>query len=53
VSLPGDGIIPGFWPAAWSVNPFGSLSDTDVVCRTMGNIGRAGHGATTDGTVRS
>ncbi|ORY07190.1 concanavalin A-like lectin/glucanase [Basidiobolus meristosporus CBS 931.73] len=34
VSLPGRGDIPGFWPAVW----------------TMGNLGRAGYGATTDGT---
>ncbi|KAI0250774.1 glycoside hydrolase family 16 protein [Lactifluus subvellereus] len=34
LSLPGDSKTPGFWPAAW----------------TMGNIGRAGYGATTDGT---
>lgn len=33
VSLPGDAETPGFWPAVW----------------TMGNLGRAGYGATTDG----
>lgn len=33
VSLPGDGATPGFWPAVW----------------TMGNLGRAGYGATTEG----
>lgn len=33
VSLPGDGVTPGFWPAVW----------------TMGNLGRAGYGATTEG----
>ena len=33
MSLPGDAKIPGLWPAAW----------------TMGNLGRIGHGATTDG----
>ncbi|TDL22109.1 beta-glucan synthesis-associated [Rickenella mellea] len=33
VSLPGDGVTPGFWPAIW----------------TMGNLGRAGYGATTEG----
>ncbi|OMJ24338.1 putative beta-glucan synthesis-associated protein [Smittium culicis] len=32
-SFPGDGKIPGYWPAAW----------------TLGNLGRAGFGATTDG----
>lgn len=31
--LPGSPDIPGLWPAAW----------------TMGNLGRAGFGATTDG----
>lgn len=35
VSLPGTYDIPGFWPALW----------------TMGNIGRAGYAASTDGTV--
>ncbi|KAH9819192.1 family 16 glycoside hydrolase [Melampsora americana] len=34
VSLPGSPTIPGFWPGAW----------------TMGNLARAGYGATTDGT---
>lgn len=34
VSMPGSPSGPGFWPAAW----------------TMGNLGRAGYGATTDGT---
>ncbi|TDL19853.1 glycoside hydrolase family 16 protein [Rickenella mellea] len=34
ISLPGSGEIPGFWPGAW----------------TMGNLGRAGYGATTEGT---
>ena len=33
VSLPGDARTHGFWPAIW----------------TMGNLGRAGYGATTDG----
>ncbi|EJD47628.1 beta-glucan synthesis-associated [Auricularia subglabra TFB-10046 SS5] len=33
LSLPGDPQISGFWPAAW----------------TMGNLGRAGYGATTEG----
>ncbi|KAG8980166.1 hypothetical protein FRB90_007787 [Tulasnella sp. 427] len=33
MSLPGDPRVPGLWPAAW----------------TMGNLGRIGHGATTDG----
>ncbi|CAG8504755.1 9443_t:CDS:2, partial [Dentiscutata heterogama] len=32
-SLPGDGKTQGFWPAVW----------------TLGNLGRAGFGATTDG----
>ncbi|KAI5116308.1 hypothetical protein M0805_009634 [Coniferiporia weirii] len=34
VSLPGSGTVAGFWPGVW----------------TMGNLGRAGYGATTDGT---
>ncbi|QRW00570.1 glycoside hydrolase family 16 protein [Ceratobasidium sp. AG-Ba] len=34
VSLPGDSVTAGFWPGAW----------------TMGNLGRAGYGATTEGT---
>ncbi|ORX88525.1 beta-glucan synthesis-associated [Basidiobolus meristosporus CBS 931.73] len=34
VSLPGKGNVFGFWPGIW----------------TMGNLGRAGYGATTDGT---
>lgn len=34
ISLPGDGKTPGFWPGFWS----------------MGNLGRPGYGATTDGT---
>ncbi|KAF8527506.1 glycoside hydrolase family 16 protein [Hysterangium stoloniferum] len=34
VSLPGSGNVPGFWPGVWM----------------MGNIGRAGYGATTEGT---
>lgn len=33
VSLPGVNNVPGFWPGAW----------------TMGNLARAGYGATTDG----
>lgn len=33
VILPGSNSIPGLWPAVW----------------TMGNLGRAGHGASTDG----
>ncbi|KAL5530448.1 hypothetical protein ACEPAF_6706 [Sanghuangporus sanghuang] len=33
VSLPGTSNVPGFWPGVW----------------TMGNLGRAGYGATTDG----
>ncbi|ORY70810.1 glycoside hydrolase family 16 protein [Leucosporidium creatinivorum] len=33
IRLPGSGAIGGYWPGAW----------------TMGNLGRAGHGATTDG----
>ena len=34
VSLPGSSDVAGFWPGIW----------------TMGNLGRAGYGATTDGT---
>ncbi|KAJ1309915.1 hypothetical protein OPQ81_006674 [Rhizoctonia solani] len=34
VSLPGNAQTPGYWPGAW----------------TMGNLGRAGYGATTEGT---
>lgn len=34
ISLPGNGETPGFWPGFWS----------------MGNLGRPGYGATTDGT---
>nr|KIR47083.1 glucosidase [Cryptococcus bacillisporus CA1280] len=34
VSLPGDDKIPGFWPGVWM----------------MGNLGRPGYGATTEGT---
>ncbi|KAI0061632.1 glycoside hydrolase family 16 protein [Artomyces pyxidatus] len=34
VSLPGSPQAPGFWPGVWS----------------MGNLGRAGYGATTEGT---
>ncbi|EAU85919.2 beta-glucan synthesis-associated protein [Coprinopsis cinerea okayama7 len=34
VSLPGNGQVPGLWPAVW----------------TLGNLGRAGYGATTEGT---
>lgn len=34
VSLPGNNRIGGFWPGVW----------------TMGNLGRPGYGATTDGT---
>ena len=34
ISLPGNGQTPGFWPGFWS----------------MGNLGRPGYGATTDGT---
>ncbi|EDR03474.1 glycoside hydrolase family 16 protein [Laccaria bicolor S238N-H82] len=34
LSLPGSVTAPGFWPAAW----------------TMGNLGRAAYGATTEGT---
>jgi beta-glucanase (GH16 family) len=34
VSMPGTPDAPGLWPAAW----------------TMGNLGRAGYGATTEGT---
>jgi beta-glucan synthesis-associated protein KRE6 len=33
VQLPGSSTVPGFWPAVW----------------TMGNLGRAGYGASTDG----
>ncbi|OMH82810.1 putative beta-glucan synthesis-associated protein [Zancudomyces culisetae] len=33
VSFPGDGKVSGYWPAVW----------------TLGNLGRAGFGATTDG----
>jgi beta-glucanase (GH16 family) len=33
VSLPGSSKVPGFWPGVW----------------TMGNLGRAGYGATTEG----
>ncbi|KAJ6557272.1 glycoside hydrolase family 16 protein [Mycena vulgaris] len=33
ISLPGTPLTPGFWPGAW----------------TMGNLGRAGYGATTEG----
>ncbi|KAH8107387.1 glycoside hydrolase family 16 protein [Phellopilus nigrolimitatus] len=33
VSLPGSGAVAGLWPGVW----------------TMGNLGRAGYGATTDG----
>lgn len=33
VQLPGSGQISGLWPAVW----------------TMGNLGRPGYGATTDG----
>ena len=36
VSLPGVNNILGLWPAIW----------------TMGNLGRAGYGATLDGMVR-
>ena len=36
VSLPGLNNIAGLWPAVW----------------TMGNLGRAGYGATLDGMVR-
>ncbi|KAG1906505.1 glycoside hydrolase family 16 protein [Suillus fuscotomentosus] len=34
VSMPGTPLAPGFWPGAW----------------TMGNLGRAGYGGTTQGT---
>lgn len=34
VSLPGSPQVSGFWPGVW----------------TMGNLGRPGYGATTDGT---
>ncbi|KAJ7066571.1 glycoside hydrolase family 16 protein [Mycena amicta] len=34
ISLPGTPLTPGFWPGAWS----------------MGNLGRAGYGASTEGT---
>ncbi|KAJ7712456.1 glycoside hydrolase family 16 protein [Mycena metata] len=34
ISLPGSPQTPGFWPGAW----------------TMGNLGRAGYGASTEGT---
>lgn len=34
MSMPGSANAPGLWPAAW----------------TMGNLGRAGYGATTEGT---
>ncbi|KAB5596414.1 Beta-glucan synthesis-associated protein SKN1 [Ceratobasidium theobromae] len=34
ISLPGDAATPGFWPGAW----------------TLGNLARAGYGATTEGT---
>lgn len=34
VSLPGNNRIGGFWPGVW----------------TLGNLGRAGYGGTTDGT---
>jgi beta-glucanase (GH16 family) len=34
VQLPGDPTVSGLWPGAW----------------TMGNLGRAGYGATNDGT---
>lgn len=33
VQLPGSGSVSGLWPAVW----------------TMGNLGRPGYGATTDG----
>ena len=36
VMLPGFSNVAGLWPAIW----------------TMGNLGRAGYGATTDGMVR-
>ena len=36
VSLPGSGTTPGLWPGVW----------------TMGNLGRAGFGATTEGVFR-
>ena len=36
VMLPGYSNVRGLWPAIWA----------------MGNLGRAGYGATTDGTVR-
>ncbi|OMJ18227.1 putative beta-glucan synthesis-associated protein [Smittium culicis] len=34
-SFPGNGKVPGYWPAAW----------------TLGNLGRAGFGATNDGLL--
>lgn len=34
ISLPGRGDVSGFWPGAW----------------TMGNLGRPGYGASTEGT---
>ena len=37
VQLPGANNVYGFWPALW----------------TMGNLGRAGYGATLDGLVNS
>ena len=37
VQLPGSPIVTGLWPAVW----------------TMGNLGRVGYGATTDGLVSS
>lgn len=36
VTLPGASNVAGLWPAIW----------------TMGNLGRAGHGASLDGLVR-
>jgi beta-glucan synthesis-associated protein KRE6 len=36
VQLPGANNVLGFWPSVW----------------TMGNLGRVGYGATTDGLVR-
>lgn len=53
VQLPGANNILGLWPAVWTMVRFGLSHsiETALAEYSKGNLGRAGYGATLEGTV--
>jgi beta-glucan synthesis-associated protein KRE6 len=53
VTLPGINNVVGLWPAIWTLGNLGeSFLEHDKQTGSIMSIGRAGYGASLDGTVR-